>query len=93
MNCIFATAATFLLASSANAFSASLKPRPALKPSQLTLHALNDRRSFLVAASGVTAATLLSPTLPASADEVDYKAVASDIMDLVKKDPDKGPSK
>jgi cytochrome c peroxidase len=42
----------------------------------------------------VAAATaLLSPARAAVAADVDYKAVASDIMDLVKKDPDKGPSK
>jgi hypothetical protein len=56
--------------------------------------ALNaDRRGFLVA-GGMAAATALLPNMPAIADGgVDYKAVASDIMDLVKSDPDKGPSK
>lgn len=91
MNSLLAAAVTFLLASNSVAFSPSFA-LPAAKPSLLALHVVNDRRGFLVA-SGMAAATLLSPTLPAFAEDVDYKSVASDIMDLVKKDPDKGPSK
>ena len=88
----FLAAAAFSLGGTTNAFNPSLT-RPAAKaPSSFALHAENDRRGFLVA-SGMAAVTLLSPIAPALADDVDYKAVAKDIMDLVKQDPDKGPSK
>jgi len=55
--------------------------------------AFDDRRSFLLSglATAVTATSLGIP-LPAVAASVDYKAVAADIMDLVKKNPDWGPT-
>ena len=57
------------------------------------LHARSNRRDFL-ANGGMAAVTALLPQIrPAFADDgVDYKAVAKDIMNLVKDDPDKGPS-
>jgi cytochrome c peroxidase len=95
MKSFLTAATTLLLTSSTHAFSPSLTS-PAVKSSRIALSAGNtnvaDRRGFLIS-SGVAAATaLLSPARPAVAADVDYKAVASDIMDLVKKDPDKGPT-
>lgn len=49
-----------------------------------------DRRAFLVASLTTAAASWAKPAL--AADAVDFKAVAADIMDLVAKDPDKGPT-
>jgi len=69
--------------------------------SGLQAHALSSaashddsaRRSFMTS-SAAFAASLLLPQIPAYAvdENVDYKAVANDIMDLVKKNPDWGPS-
>lgn len=51
-----------------------------------------DRRCFLSVGGMAAATSFLSPKLAYAAD-VDYKAVAKDIMDIVNSDPDKGPSK
>ena len=61
----------------------------------------HDRRTFTVNGMAAAVTSLFLPqimtSLPASADDsstsVDYKAVAKDIMDLVNKNPDWGPSK
>lgn len=55
----------------------------------------DDARRIFLGSSMAAAASLMLPTMPAHAADggVDYKAVAADIMDLVKKNPDWGPSK
>jgi len=60
---------------------------------------IEDRRAFLLSTSATTAAafassfSLLSSTpAHASTTTVDYKAVAADISDMVRADPDKGPT-
>lgn len=55
------------------------------------LAAVNDRRDFVVS-SIATASALLIGRQPAFAAEVDYKAVSSDIANLVKNNPDWGPT-
>ena len=103
MKSVLAAAALFLISSSTNlsqAFSPSATSvaRRATSTSSATfvLHAKSknvaDRRDFLVAGGMAVATSLLTPKL-AYADDVDYKAVAKDIMDIVNSDPDKGPSK
>ena len=67
-------------------------------PSQIrhettALQAEDDARRSFLATSVAAATSFMLPSMPAKADGVDYKAVAADIMDLVKADPDKGPSK
>jgi hypothetical protein len=57
----------------------------------------NSRRTFVVSGMAAVASSLFLPqtnVLPVFADDsaVDYKAVAKDIMDLVEKNPDWGPS-
>lgn len=53
-----------------------------------------DRRGFLASSMAAAASMMLPPMIqPAHADGVDYKAVAADVMDLVAKNPDYGPSK
>ena len=53
----------------------------------------DDGRRAFMATGMAAAASFLLPQMPAHADEgVDYKAVAKDIMELVKKNPDWGPS-
>ena len=59
-------------------------------PTELTAH---DRRAFVTGGVAAASSLFLPQVLPASAADVDYKAVAKDIMDMVEKDPDKGPSK
>jgi hypothetical protein len=93
----FLFASAVLLSSSTEAFSPSIVARPAAtaSSSSFALHAIRDvadRRGFFIASGMAAATALLSPTMPAFADDVDYKAVAKDIMDLVNKDPDKGPT-
>ena len=99
---LIATAANLLLLSSpfASAFSPSAASvahhvsSESLSP--FALHALSNtnRRGFLATGGMVAATALLPHSKPAFADDgVDYKAVAKDIMNLVKDDPDKGPSK
>lgn len=54
----------------------------------------SGRRSFMIGGAAFLASSLLLPTVPVHADAtVDYKAVAKDIMALVEKNPDWGPSK
>ena len=87
-----------LLASpSAQAFQASTFTSVGAKQATVLKSHLEDqedagRRAFVGA--GLTAAvSLMLPQMPAYADEgVDYKAVAKDIMGLVEKNPDWGPS-
>ena len=51
------------------------------------------RRDFVVSSiAGACSLVLGQPNTAFAAGSVDYKKVASDIMDLVKKDPDKGPT-
>ena len=54
----------------------------------------SNRRSFVTQSVAAAAAFSLGLGVqqPAVAADVDYKAVAQDIMDLVKADPDKGPT-
>jgi hypothetical protein len=53
----------------------------------------DGRRAFVVSSMAAAAASFLMPSMPAYAEgRVDYKAVATDIMDLVKKNRDWGPS-
>lgn len=85
------------LSCTCHAFSIPSITRPAAIASNTALHESNvaatDRRGFLEGILATAATTvLISPTTPAYAADVDYKAVANDIMDLVKNDPDKGPS-
>ena len=100
MKSFLSIAVTFLLSSSiqfTNAFNPSVLSiyRPTTT-SSFSLHAeannISDRRGFLVTGGILAATSLSTPIMPAHADDVDYKAVARDIMDLVSKDPDKGPS-
>jgi cytochrome c peroxidase len=61
---------------------------------------MEDRRAFLLSSGAFTTVAAFtsffsSPTLPAyaaSSSTVDFKAVADDIKNLVKEDPDKGPT-
>jgi len=62
----------------------------------------DSRRTFMASSMAAVAASFLGGVsqapapayaAAAAAKEVDYKAVASDIMALVKKNPDYGPSK
>jgi hypothetical protein len=52
--------------------------------------ASNDRRAFLW--STVAASLAVALPFPANAAGVDYKAVATDIADMIKKEPDWGPT-
>ena len=52
----------------------------------------DSRRAFVANSVFAGVSFLLYPSMPAHADGVDYKAVASDIMDLVKANPDWGPT-
>lgn len=81
--------ATLLLA--LPAFASAFIVAPAQRTS--TQLFANDRRNFLATgiATGVAAA-FTSPPPALAADGVDYKAVASDIADLIKKNPDQGPT-
>ncbi|KAL3903123.1 MAG: hypothetical protein SGARI_005520 [Bacillariaceae sp.] len=96
---MIASSLCLFLAATTNVHSFQLQQsKPTVTPnSNSALHALSDggdRRSFMN--GGVAAAaSLLLPQFSApanAADAVDYKAVAQDIMDLVKKNPDWGPS-
>lgn len=82
--------ATLLLA--LPAFASAFIVAPAQQSASTQLFA-NDRRNFLATgiATGVAAA-FSSPPPALAADGVDYKAVASDIADLIKKKPDQGPT-
>lgn len=56
----------------------------------------DSRRAFVTTGTATALSFLLLPQTPSVAHAeggVDYKAVASDVMDLVKKNPDWGPSK
>jgi Peroxidase len=57
----------------------------------------DSRRTFMASGvmAGISSLFVLQPTMPARAADaagVDYKAVANDIMNLVKANPDKGPT-
>ena len=87
---------TLACASTTSGFTVSppAKVTSARQETYLLAHVDNKsssaRRSFLTSAAAVSlAAALPSPVLAAS---VDYKAVAADVMDLVKADPDRGPT-
>ena len=86
----FAVLLSLLLANS-HAFHVPTQVRP--QTSALSAVAEDGSRRNFVAASMAAAASLMVPTMPAHAEDVDYKAVAADIMELVKKNPDWGPSK
>lgn len=85
-----------LVSPSAHSFQVSTSTSANAKRVALKSHSDDQtdggRRTFM--ATGVTAAaSLMLPKLPAYADGgVDYKAVAKDIMKLVEKNPDWGPS-
>ena len=85
-----------LVSPSAHAFQSSTSTSMRVKQMTMNSHVEGQedtgRRAFM--ATGMTAAaSLLLPQFPAYADEgVDYKAVAKDIMGLVEKNPDWGPS-
>jgi hypothetical protein len=63
----------------------------------IDMHAhANDRRAFVTVGIAAASSLLLPQVVPAHAADatsVDYKAVAKDIVDLVDKNPDWGPSK
>ena len=79
-----------LLLAKSHAFHVPTQSRP--KTTALSAVAEDGSRRNFVAASMAAAASLMLPTMPARAEGVDYKAVAADVMDLVKKNPDWGPS-
>jgi len=90
---------SLLITSSSLAFHAPLKPIRSKISLQVT--AEDDRRCFLCNSVAAAASSLflpldgddmLKPIKPVYADSVDYKSVSSDIMDLIKGDPDKGPT-
>ena len=86
----FAALFSLLLASS-HAFQVPTQVRP--QKTALAATAEDDSRRTFMASSVAAAAALMLPIMPAHADGgVDYKAVAADIMELVKKNPDWGPS-
>ena len=97
MKSFLSFAAILGFSGTSHAFSTSSIAHPAATRSNTAFHESNDvatdRRGFLggILATAATA-VLISPTMPAYAADVDYKAVANDIIDLVKSDPDKGPS-
>lgn len=81
----------------------SLSNRPACRlATEVYAQNENSRRTFVTGSVAATIASLGwpynlvhaedSPVAAAASSSVDYKAVASDIMDLVKKNPDWGPS-
>jgi hypothetical protein len=84
-----------LLAAGSHAFQAGListsRPATVLKAVE---EQQDDARRTFVATSMAAAASLFVPQTPPAlaAGSVDYKAVASDIMDLVQKNPDWGPT-
>ena len=53
---------------------------------------VDGRRAFLSTSTVACLACLFKPTLALADGDVDYKAVAADIADIVKKNPDKGPT-
>ena len=53
---------------------------------------VDGRRAFLSTSAVGCLACLFKPTLVNADGDVDYKAVAADIADIIKKDPDKGPT-
>ena len=91
-------AIALLISPTAQAFQVGTSTATRTKPVvALKAHAEGQdddgRRAFM--ATGMAAvASLMLPQMPANADGgVDYKAVAKDIMKLVEKNPDWGPSK
>ena len=93
----FASVLFFLTLSSIHAFQISSTTHrrsvTSLKASSLDAH--DTRRSFLQTCAMGTVASMLfqpPPAAHAAASSVDYKAVASDIAELVKKNPDWGPT-
>ena len=90
MNIVVASLFLLLAAQhEAQAFLPTSSPRAA-HTSELEAH---DRRGFVTGGIAAMSSLLLPQALPANAADVDYKAVAKDIMDLVEKNPDWGPSK
>jgi len=54
---------------------------------------VDGRRAFLSTSTVACLACLFKPTFAhADGGDVDYKAVAADIADIIKKNPDKGPT-
>ena len=53
---------------------------------------VDGRRVFLSTSTVACLACLFKPTLVHADGGVDYKAVAADIADIIKKNPDKGPT-
>lgn len=91
---------SLLIAYSSLAFHAPLKPIRSKISLQVTAED-DTRRCFLSNSVAAAASSLflpldgndmLKPIKPVYADSVDYKSVSSDIMDLIKGDPDKGPT-
>jgi len=82
------------LVTTSQAFQATTTPAKHQKVSPLFATAKDDaRRGFLATGMAAAAFYWMIPTQRARAEGVDYKAVAADVMDLVKKNPDWGPSK
>ena len=53
---------------------------------------VDGRRAFLSTSAAACLACLFKPTIVHADGDVDYKAVAADIADIIKKNPDKGPT-
>jgi len=53
---------------------------------------VDGRRAFLSTSTVACLACLFKPTMVNANGDVDYKAVAADIADIIKKNPDKGPT-
>ena len=90
------SALALLLSSGALAFAPAPHHARVASPLYSTSSIAEDdgsRRSFLSTA-GFAAGMALMGGLPqnAYADGADYKAVANDIADIIKKDPNKGPT-
>jgi len=53
---------------------------------------VDGRRAFLSTSAVACLGCLFKPTMVHADGDVDYKAVAADIADIIKKNPDKGPT-
>ena len=53
---------------------------------------VDGRRAFLSTSAAACLACLFKPIIVHADGDVDYKAVAADIADIIKKDPNKGPT-
>ncbi|KAL3908664.1 MAG: hypothetical protein SGILL_008398 [Bacillariaceae sp.] len=89
MNVAVASLCLLLAGQHVQAFLPTFSSKAAVRSSELAAH---DRRDFVTGGIAAVSSLLLPQVLPANAADVDYKAVAKDIMDLVEKNPDWGPT-